>query len=112
MWKPWSTGRTPSACRLDLNLSKRIGSSDPDIRIVLDVINVFNQKNVISVWQSSGRPDDTGWLQTEAGQDWLAGDPGPDWTGLDREEKYQMKENNPLNYDTPRQIRLGMRVHF
>ncbi len=108
----------PWVYQLDLKLCKEIPlgrwsrGQQTKMTVYLEVINVFDRKNALSVYQSTGQPDNCGWLETDAGQDWLNNDPGPDWTGYDREEKYHLKENDPLNYDTPRQIRLGMRVHF
>ncbi|MFC1476257.1 TonB-dependent receptor plug domain-containing protein [Candidatus Zixiibacteriota bacterium] len=110
--------RAPWVYQLDLKFRKGIPlgrwfqPQQTKMTVYLEVINVFDRKNALNVYQSTGEPDNCGWLDTDAGQNWLNSDPGPDWTGLDREEKSHLKENNPLNYDTPRQIRLGMRVNF
>lgn len=76
------------------------------------VLNVLNTDNPVAVYEGTGRADNTGWLPTGPGQDFVAAHAEPDYTGLDGEQKYMLKQNDPNNYDIPRMIRLGMRVSF
>lgn len=106
--------RMPDCFRVDLRLSKgfRFDRFAPLLSVYLDIVNVFDSDNVIDVYGSTGDPDDTGWLETQPGQQWLAENQDADWTGLNGEEKYHLRQNDPLNYDLPFQLRLGMRVNF
>jgi hypothetical protein len=77
------------------------------------VINLLDRKNVVDVYESSGLADRTSWLETPSGQEFIANNSEPtDVSGLTGEQKYQIAQANPLNYDTPRQIRLGVRYLF
>lgn len=113
-----NSARAPWVYQLDLKFRKDMplgrwsGRQQPKMTVYLEVINLFDRKNALDVYRSTGEPDNCGWLDTETGREWLNNDPGPDWSGLDRVEKFHLKENDPLNYNTPRQIRVGMRVNF
>ncbi len=96
----------PWTYRLDLKANKTFGIGKLNWDIYLWVINVFNTKNVINVYEGTGLPDNTGWLITPGGQEYLATHP------TDGQAKYDFKQRNPMNYDTPRQLRLGLRMNF
>ncbi len=77
------------------------------------VMNLLDRDNVLSVYETSGDPDATNWLVTEAGQDWIdANSSVDDSSGLTGEQKYKLASQNPGNYDIPRQIRFGLRMSF
>ncbi|MGA1198945.1 MAG: hypothetical protein ACO36I_20830, partial [Candidatus Latescibacterota bacterium] len=80
-------------------------------------INLFNLANVTgrktdgrglesTVYSSTGDPSTTGWLNTAEGRQFV------DRFGTLGEQKYLLAEQNPLNYDTPRQVRFGMALNF
>jgi hypothetical protein len=76
-------------------------------------LNVFNRANVLDVYSATGSPDDTNWLATADGQSHASDTQTvTDSSRMTGEQKYRFRENDPLNYDTPRQIRLGMQVTF
>lgn len=77
------------------------------------VMNLLDRNNVLSVYETSGDPDATNWLTTDAGQDFAeAYNTADDSSGLTGEEKYILASQNPGNYDMPRQIRFGLRMSF
>jgi hypothetical protein len=77
------------------------------------VINLFNNENALTVFQSTGLPNSTGWLATESGEIFRdAYRDIHDSSGLTGEEKYHLRENDPTNYDVPRQIRAGLKLSF
>lgn len=96
----------PWTFRLDLKANKTIYIGKLGCDAYLWVINVLNTKNVINVYETSGEPNNTGWLTTPAGQEFLA------TNGSSGLERYNLKQRNPMNYDTPRQVRFGLRVSF
>jgi outer membrane receptor protein involved in Fe transport len=77
-------------------------------------LNLFNHKEVVSVWPSSGNPDATGYLSTSSGREIidnliLSGRESevPVYTGL-----FSMFEMEQTNVGPPRQMRLGCIIEF
>jgi outer membrane receptor protein involved in Fe transport len=96
----------PWTYRLDLKANKTFAVARLSFDVYLWVINVFDRKNVVEVYEGSGLADNTGWLATPEGQAYIA------QFGDDGVEKYNIKQRNPMHYDTPRQVRLGLRMNF
>lgn len=97
----------------DVKATKSFDVAGSRLELSLWVINLFDNKNVLSVFQSTGLPNSTGWLETGEGQQFRdAYDEVHDTSNLTGEEKYRLRENDPNNYDVPRQVRLGLKVSF
>ncbi len=96
----------PWTYRLDLKANKTFSVSRLSFDVYVWVINVFDRKNVVEVYEGSGLADNTGWLATPEGQAYVS------QFGADGVEKYNIKQRNPMHYDTPRQMRLGLRMSF
>ena len=80
-----------------------------NMEVYLQVLNLFNFKNVVGVYRYSGNANDDGFLidpQTQAYIDNRI----PDSQAF--RELYAMKVANPYNYAQPRRIRLGLLVNF
>ncbi|MCQ2308582.1 MAG: carboxypeptidase-like regulatory domain-containing protein [Bacteroidales bacterium] len=108
--------RLPWAFRFDLRLDKDIyfkANKEKDgreayLNVYLQVLNVFNSKNVKGVYASTGNPDDDGYLSA------------PEWqreinTQTDADaycELYSLYVNNFYNYSSPRQFRIGVIFNF
>lgn len=76
--------------------------------VYLLIPNLFNFTNTIGVYQYSGQPNISGFLESPQGQQTLNDQ-------FDKEaftHQYRVKENNPGNFSAPRQIRLGLIVNF
>ena len=88
------------------------GGSQPkavNMEVYLQVLNLFNFKNVVGVYRYSGNANDDGFLidpQTQA----YINNRIPDSESF--RELYAMKVANPYNYSQPRRIRLGLLVNF
>jgi outer membrane receptor protein involved in Fe transport len=97
----------------DLKATKSFMFSGARLEFSMWIINLFNNENVLTVFQSTGMPNSTGWLETDEGIAFrdLHRDASDD-TGLTGEEKYNLRENDPNNYDVPRQIRAGLKLSF
>jgi len=105
--------RTPTTARFDLKANKSISAFGGDLEIYLWVINLFDRENVTDVYRGTGEPDNTGWLDTPDGQQFVEGNSTiHDSSFLTGEQKYMLKQNDPANFDIPRQIRFGVRVGF
>ena len=102
----------PWTYRVDLKLSRAFTLYDLNFDAYLWVLNVFNRDNVLDVYEGTGKPDETGWLATPAGQGFIGNYSEPNEFGYTGEELYQMKQQTPLNYDIPRLIRFGLRLSF
>ena len=75
--------------------------------------NLLDRDNAVQVWEGTGLPNSTGYLETPAGQDFIAFfGANHDASGLTGEEKYQLAQNTPRNYGNPRQIFFGLRASF
>jgi outer membrane receptor protein involved in Fe transport len=99
--------------QLDLKATKSFRWAGLQAEFELWVLNLFNRKNVLTVYRSSGLPNSTGWFETADGQRLRDTYSEPhDSSQLTAAEKYSLRENDPTNYDTPRQIRAGLKVSF
>ncbi|NBV13308.1 MAG: hypothetical protein EBS07_04465 [Sphingobacteriia bacterium] len=116
--------RTPFQIRCDLRLDKDFIFGGADIRdkdnvvigrrheyslnIFLLVLNVFDTQNILSVYRTSGLPNDDGFLNTNQGRNQTAAQINPtSFTQL-----YQIKAQNPSNYSIPRRFRIGCSFNF
>ena len=124
--------RTPWTHNTDLRVTKSIGLKNVSFDIILEVFNLFNIKNVVSVYSSTGEPDNNGvykilTVENVAGPDTfelgeVGYNPMRDINGdgkLTPEERYETYlmalkdyQDNPGHYDDPRVIRLGIAIRF
>ncbi|MBD3217755.1 MAG: TonB-dependent receptor [candidate division Zixibacteria bacterium] len=104
----------PWTYRLDLKANRRFSIANLDLDFYVWVLNLFDTENVISVYEGTGKPDDTGWLATEPGQVFIDTYPNqdPNYGNMNGQEQYEFRQKDPRNYDIPRMIRLGMRLSF
>jgi outer membrane receptor protein involved in Fe transport len=96
----------PWTYRLDLKANKTFYVGSFGIDAYVWVLNLFDTENPLDVYEGSGLADNTRWLATAPGQQFIQthGEEGLD--------KYNLKQQDPRSYDTPRQVRLGLRVSF
>jgi hypothetical protein len=112
--------RQPWTYSLDLQLDRtftlKMGKKDDKgertktayLNIYLRVTNILNTGNVLSVYRSTGNPDDDGYLAAAKYQSSIQNQ-------LDEQSfrnYYAMKVNNPFNLSAPRTIRLGVKFDF
>ncbi|UCD63507.1 MAG: hypothetical protein JSW34_12285 [Candidatus Zixiibacteriota bacterium] len=103
----------PWTFHLDLVIEKTFEVAGLKIVPFVWVKNLMDRDNVYDVYEGTGEANTTGWLETEAGLYFIDrySDPTPT-TGLDGEDSYILKENDPLHYGLPRQIFVGLRAAF
>ncbi|HNX06079.1 MAG TPA: carboxypeptidase regulatory-like domain-containing protein [Bacteroidales bacterium] len=78
------------------------------MNIYLEVLNVLNSKNVLSVYRATGNPGDDGYLTSADFQAQILAQ-------TDSQayiDQYSIKVNNPYYYSLPRRIRLGLSLAF
>ncbi|MCE3280287.1 MAG: hypothetical protein K0S44_2478 [Bacteroidetes bacterium] len=79
-----------------------------NLNIYLQVLNVFDQKNVTTVYKATGNPDDDGYLESADAQSDINAKTNPQAF----QDLYRVNINNPANYSRPRVIRLGLLLDF
>ncbi len=94
----------PSSFRVDFRLEKSFYISSLKLSPYLWIQNVFDAKNVVSVYRSTGSPSTTDWLNTAEGR------ATAQQVGEGYIQDYTSYEENPGNYGIPRLIRLGLKV--
>lgn len=109
--KPW---QFRSNLRVDKNVELTWGKKDNEQRktanlnIYLQVLNLFNNKNVLGVYAYTGSPDDDGYLASPQGVQGVANSLSP----TAYSDQYNVFINNPGNYSRPRVIRIGVMLDF
>ena len=93
--------------QLDTYLSGLIDKST-FVNAYLQIQNLFDARNIISVYRATGNPDDDGYLTAEASQNDILSKNSPEsFIYL-----YSLAVNNPSHYSLPRTFRLGMTFTF
>ncbi|HJN63669.1 MAG TPA: carboxypeptidase regulatory-like domain-containing protein [Flavobacteriales bacterium] len=78
------------------------------VNVYLQIQNLFDTKNIISVYRATGNPDDDGYLTSAAAQnDINAKNDTQSFIDL-----YRIKVNNPSNFSLPRMMNLGLTISF
>lgn len=104
--------RMPDRLSIDFHLERSLYFGKFQITPFVEAVNILDKKNVADVWNYSGLPNATGWLQSADGQQWIQANSSPDYTGLNGEQKYYIKEQLPQHYYAPRQFFFGVRATF
>lgn len=109
--------RLPWSYRLDLVLDKtfdfEVGKTEDKKRdlylnVYLRITNLFNQKNVLSVYRATGNWNDDGYLEDADSQASILSQQD----AQSYRDYYLMKIQNPYNISAPRTIRLGVKFDF
>ncbi|HOI86745.1 MAG TPA: carboxypeptidase-like regulatory domain-containing protein [Lentimicrobium sp.] len=104
---PWQF-RIDGRVDKDINLSWGEGKRESYLNVYLQVLNILDSKNIMSVYSATGNPDDDGYLAAAEYQTQIN-------TQLDTQayrDLYSIRINSPFNYSLPRQIRLGLIFNF
>ncbi|MEO8150880.1 MAG: TonB-dependent receptor [Bacteroidia bacterium] len=107
--------RLPWQFRIDLKIDKdfalkagKDGKHDLALNVYLQIQNVLNTENVLSVYRATGSPSDDGYLAYSGAQTIINSSTSvQSFTDL-----YNVKVNNPANYSLPRRARLGIELQF
>jgi len=83
---------------------KKTGSFD----LYLDILNLFNTKNVTGVYPATGSATDDGYLSAPEWQNQINQQVNPE----SYRDLYSVWIANPYNFSSPRQIRLGLMFNF
>lgn len=94
--------------RIDLKVDKMLKFGNISVIPYVWIQNLFDRENFVDVWESTGLPDNTAFIDSPEGQAAAAGSYDPEGYI----EDYKALEKDPNNYGLPRIIRLGVRVDF
>lgn len=110
-YKPWTFRAN---LRVDKNIELTWGKKDGDegkkanLNVYVQILNLFNTRNVLGVYNYTGNPDDDGYLQSPMAIQTMQ--------GLNSQQgyidQYTIYVNNPDNYNMPRVIRIGLELNF
>ena len=100
------SSRTPGFLQLDLKAGKTFTRNTLQCDLSIWAINLTNRDNAIAVYPATGQANASGWLATAEGREFI------DRFGESGQQSYEIKEQDPRNLDTPRQIRIGATLRF
>ena len=108
--------RLPWQYRIDMRidrdffLERKEGSSKPPhyLNVYLQILNLLDARNVVSVYRYTGNPDDDGYLSAAEYQSAINAAEDPEAF----RDMYGVRVNSPYNYALPRRIRLGVLFNF
>jgi len=78
------------------------------LNFYLDLQNLFNTQNVITVYRATGNPNDDGYLAAAQSQVDIANQTNEQ----SFRDLYSVKANNPANFSIPRRFRVGLMLNF
>ena len=108
---PWQfrlDGRVDRDITLVSGKDKKGNPKMTSLNVYVQVLNILDAKNILSVYQATGNPDDDGYLAAAQYQSQID-------SQLDSQsyrELYALRINSPGNYSSPRLIRLGIALNF
>jgi len=112
-----NSSRGPWSFQVDLKANRRIQLGPVEFSAFAWVINLMNRRNVSAlgrrgtgiqsaVYSSTGSPVTTRWLHTSEGREFIQR------FGEGGRERFLLKELDPANFSTPRQVRFGTSFGF
>jgi len=105
--------RLPWQFRMNAKLNKEFEIKWSDkksshLNVYVQVQNLLDARNIISVYRATGNPGDDGYLTSSAAQNAIDAKNDPDAFRY----LYSLAVNNPSNYSLPRMWRAGISVQF
>lgn len=97
--------------QFELKMGKKVNGErrrSYTVGVYLQVLNVFDARNVIAVYSATGSPTDDGYLSSAAAQN----DINSKLSAESYKTLYQIAEENQGNFSLPRRIRLGLQLDF
>jgi len=105
--------RLPWQFRMNMKVNKEFEIKWSDrksshLNVYVQIQNLFNAKNIISVYRATGNPEDDGYLTSSAAQNAI--DAQNDSEAF--RYLYSLKVNDPSNYSLPRIWRAGISIQL
>jgi outer membrane receptor protein involved in Fe transport len=109
VYGPWNNS-------LDLKLDKTFSIWKFDLNAWVYIINLLDYELVNSVFESSGLPGNTGYLNSEEGKNTILSYNNPNGsiptTSEEYVNRYTLRSETVVNYGPPRQFQFGLRLNF
>jgi hypothetical protein len=102
-----NSANLPWQFSIDVKLEKGISLGSYELFPYVWVKNLLNAKNVLGIYEGTGKAYTSGYLETPEAQVRAADAGHPDFA-----YRYDLAQNNPKNYSAPRMIFIGMRMSF
>jgi len=99
----------PFTQTFDFKITKGIRLGGPRLDAYVWVLNAFNTPNALLVYQGTGSPYTTGFLDTDAGRAVAAQLRGE---GIDPDHAYGLATQQSDLFSFPRTVRFGLRMEF
>ncbi|NQV38327.1 MAG: TonB-dependent receptor [Candidatus Marinimicrobia bacterium] len=106
----FNSSNMPWRVNLDMKIDKSFALGGVSFNAFVWILNALDLQNVLDVYPGTGSPDNDGYLETEGGQSFLSNfvvGGVEEGTAL-----YNSYNEDPGNFDVPRQVRVGIRVDF
>jgi outer membrane receptor protein involved in Fe transport len=112
--EPVNSSTTPWVFNVDLNASKVFYLNDVTFELYVNVLNLLNTKQVINVYTNTGTPTDDGWLRSPLSFTYQQ---IPRYTefyqAINLDNRYSFRRATGYDvYETPREIRAGLRLEL
>ena len=101
---------SPSTFEIDLRVDKTVEVASLQTVFYIYVQNLFNAHNADNVFVRTNSPSDDGWLSTTSGHDYASAQYDPALYAKVYSAAYL--GDNSGNYESPRQIRFGLKVMY
>lgn len=108
---PWNT-LVNAQLDKQFTLSKEGSKRNIGMNVYIRVSNLFDKRNIQSVYKFTGQPDDDGFLQSDRGKVFLANATGTGQSAAAFLASYQWRMLNPDNYSLPRRTYIGLLFNF
>jgi outer membrane receptor protein involved in Fe transport len=108
---PWQfrlDGRIDRDITLVAGKDKKGNPKSVSLNVYVQVLNILDAKNILTVYQATGNPDDDGYLAAAQYQSQI----NAQLDSQSYRELYALRINTPANYSSPRLIRLGIALNF
>ncbi len=112
--EPINSSTTPWVYNIDLSLSKKLNLGVLDAEFYVNVLNLLNTKNILNVYPTTGTAQDDGWLGNPLAAPFHQ---IPNYTdfykAINSKNRwaYMTATGNDM-FDSPRQVRFGVRLEF
>jgi hypothetical protein len=105
--------RLPWQFRVNMKVNKEFEIKWSDkksshMNVYVQIQNLLNAQNIISVYRATGNAEDDGYLTSAAAQNAIDAQNDSDAFRY----LYSLKVNNPSNYSLPRMWRAGISIYF
>ena len=117
--EPINNSTTPWVYELDLRIDKTISIWSMNLNIYAYVQNLLNTQNVINVYYRTGNAYDDGWLSNPLASGKTVANPayGQTYENLYQvinlqNSQNQFRQNGFVNFGTPRQLRVGVKIEL